>query len=331
MALKSYPKRIIASVLLSFCLFEGPCLSSEPSYRFNEIWAYLMKGEEIFYEERLPGHTGPITDLCYFSARVNQIGRLDQVINRPVFQRPCAKVDRIHLVISAPASRTLMYFCLFRDIQTREALIQDIVRLGGPFDGIQVDFEAIRPEERSSYLVFLSTLKKRLGSRVLSVAVPARQREMNDAFDYVGIGAIADRVIVMAYDEHWRTGTPGPIASGPWCRKVCEYARQTIPDRKLIMGLPLYGRSWQVETFAEALTYKETLDLYHRHQPRVFREEDQSPCFSFEMPARMKVYYEDLQSLGYKLDLYRQMDVHNVGFWRIGQGPVAIWQRISSP
>ena len=54
--------------------------------------------------------------------------------------------------------------------------------------------------------------------KIFSVAVMARwaehkQKNPSDAFDYPFIGMIADRVIVMAYDEHYRGGGPGPIIS----------------------------------------------------------------------------------------------------------------------
>ena len=35
-----------------------------------------------------------------------------------------------------------------------------------------------------------------------------KQKNPRDAFDYPLIGRIADRVIIMAYDEHYRTGLP---------------------------------------------------------------------------------------------------------------------------
>ena len=50
---------------------------------------------------------------------------------------------RIHLVISAAASQTLMYFCLSRDPTTRDALMGDILRLAEPFDGVQIDFSKL--------------------------------------------------------------------------------------------------------------------------------------------------------------------------------------------
>lgn len=316
-------RRLLWGLALSLNLVSAA--SALERYAFKEVWAYLMKGEEKYV-------TGeePITDLCYFSARLNDVGRLDTVIQPPKLPRAPGTTRRTHLVISAPASKTLMYFCLNKDYATREGLISDILRLGAPFDGVQIDFEAMRPEERSFYISFLATLKRRLGSnKILSVALPARTGPKDDAFDYRAIAGAVDRVLVMAYDEHWRTGPPGPIASAAWCEKVTRFATEMISNQKLIMGLPLYGRVWQKDSKARALKYPETLKLWEAEgKPRVRRTVDQTPFFEFNDKVGMAVYWEDQKSLGTKLRLYQRSGLQGVGFWRMGQGPAALWSEL---
>ena len=299
-----------------------PCSFGAESYRFQEVWGYLMQGEERF----LTGQE-PLTDLCLFSARVNDIGRLDNPVPIPRLAR---RPNRIHLVISAPASKTLMYFCLRQDAATRDGLIEDIVRSSQGFDGVQIDFETIRPEEGGAYLAFLGLLRRQLPASIrLSVAVPARTQKTEDAYNYAAISALVDRVLVMAYDEHWRTGQPGPIASAGWCKEVVDYAQQTIAPDKLVMGLPLYGRVWQDETVARALKYPQTLDLWQQvSKPMVKRGPDKTPYFNYQTTVKASVYFEDVQSLTEKLALYQSKGVQGIGFWRIGQGPAAIWESV---
>jgi spore germination protein len=293
---------------------------------FNEVWGYVYKGAE----KALTGPE-PITDVGYFSAAVNDVGRLDPAPLRPVLAGSPGRIRRVHLVISAPANKSLMYWCLGRDIATRDGLIGDIVAACAGFDGVQIDFEGIRAEDRGVYLSFLSKLKTSLArGKILSVAVLARTRNQEDAFDYPAISAIADRVIVMAYDEHWRTGAPGPIASTAWCRRVSTYARQTIPGEKLVMGLPLYGRAWQVESLAQALTWDQTQRVLKQLGRIPSRAEDGTPFFEYEQPATLKVYYEDVQSLSEKLNLYHDLGVQAVAFWRVGQGPQTLWQKVET-
>ena len=75
------------------------------------------------------------------------------------------------------------------------------------------------------------------------------------------ISKIADRVLVMAYDQHWSTSKPGPVASLTWCREVAAYASKNIPKSKLIMGLPLYGREWGDQGYSRSIRWNQVNEL----------------------------------------------------------------------
>lgn len=284
-----------------------------------------MKGEEKW----LKG-SEPITDLCYFSAKVNDIGRLDQKsINIATLPQALRKQKRIHLAISAPSSRSLMYWCLSKDKETRQGLLDDIVSMSKPFDGVQIDFETIRAEEKLAYLSFLKELRAHLPKeKIFSVAVPARTRKLEDAFDYKQIAEIADKVLIMAYDEHWSSGEPGPIASTKWCKRVCEHAKETIPTNKIVMGIPLYGRVWQKKPIAKALKYHETLQLWKKYPNLITKDPDGTPHFEFQETVEAAVYFENLDSLSNKLDLYQANGISAIGFWRATQEPAALWKQL---
>ena len=294
-------------------------------YGFNEVWAYVYRNEERGLREKLP-----ITDVAYFSSPVNETGRVSQTIDSKLLRQRLPKATRIHLVISAPYNRSLMYWCLDKDRETRAALIQDVVRVSADYDGVQIDFESIRPQEGQAYVSFLRDLRKQLpADRILSVALPARVRDMQDGYRYKEIGQIVDRVVIMAYDEHYRGSKPGSIASLAWCRRVESFARQEIPQDRLVMGLPVYGRVWQSPAVAKALKYTQLLDLWKEHRSIVKREADATPYFTFQTQVEATVYYEDEQSIVKKLGLYQSEGIRGIALWRLTQEPAAIWTRIA--
>ncbi len=61
-------------------------------------------------------------------------------------------------------------------------------------------------------------------------------------YDIGGIGQVADRVRIMAYDYHVKG--IGPIAPMPWVRSIVEYSTSVMPAGKLQIGVPTYGRAW---------------------------------------------------------------------------------------
>jgi spore germination protein len=137
-------------------------------------------------------------------------------------------------------------------------------------------------------------------------------------------------MIVMAYDEHWSTSAPGPVASLLWCAKVADYAKSAVAIDRIVMGLPLYGRAWQDKRLATALRFQNVQDLVAEKQSTTEYSPELGPHFEYPEDVVVTVYYDDLRSLMEKLRLYRGRDIAAVSFWRIGQGPPDLWSSIDA-
>lgn len=293
---------------------------------FPETWAYLMKGEEAYYPP-----SSPITDVACFSASVDGDGNLAGGHLAPP---DLPGMVRYHLVVTMPWNSTLAHIYLNPEEPFRDRIIQAIVARSKPFHGIQIDFEGISKEDGTAYLNFLAALKKALpGDKLFSVAVMARweahkQKNPSDAFDYPFIGMIADRVVVMAYDEHYRGGQAGPIASLPWCEKIYAYAVKTIDPDKLVMGLPLYGRSWQQESLAKAYRNPDAWANLRKTGAELTSDPANGGSYSYSTNVTIKVHFETLPSLDAKLALYASKPIRGIAFWRISQEPVGFWDHL---
>jgi len=65
--------------------------------------------------------------------------------------------------------------------------------------------------------------------------------------DYGAIADYADQIVLEAYDFHYTTGNPGPIAPFSDVAGVLGYVHSYgVPWTKLAMGIPLYAYDWQV-------------------------------------------------------------------------------------
>ena len=294
---------------------------------FREIWAYLLRGEEAELTA-----SEPITDLCYFGLNLARNGRLAEMVARPRVVLQNGRRPAVHLVIAELTNQALMHFSLSPQYGVRPLLVEDIRRAAEGFDGVQIDFEAVSRDDADLFADFLKELRGSLpAGKRLSVAVPARTEPVAaDAYDYARIGPLVDRLVIMAYDEHWSTSSPGPVASLPWCAKVVDHARRVLARDKIVMGLPLYGRAWPDKRLSRALRFRAVQDLVAEKQGSPGYAPELGAHFEYAENVLVKVFYDDERSLLDKLRLYRAREVDSVSFWRIGQGPPGLWGSIGS-
>jgi spore germination protein YaaH len=288
-----------------------------PVLAFTEIWAYLSAGREQALKVNFP-----ISDLFYFGAEIDAYGKLTDVPNRKKITR---FPGRVHLVVVCN-SRPLTHFILEPESTVRKRLIADLLEAAGPYDGLQIDFELIPARDGTQFLSFLKELRDGLGGKLFTIALPARRRTLEgDVFDYGRIQPLVDRIFVMAYDEHWSTSEPGPIASMGWCRAVADYALKTLGPKKLVMGLPFYGRTWGNLNPNRAFFHSGIERIRAENKVSEVRRENGVPSFTYQAPVTVTVYYEDVYSLTLRGGMYRDMGVRAIGFWTLGQEDPSVW------
>jgi len=290
-----------------------------PVSSFREIWAYVVAGREAALVKDLP-----LSDIGYFGAEVDSYGKLTDLPTRSKISFP----GRVHLVVACN-SRSLTHFVLVPGSKERKELIADLLAATRNYDGLQIDFENIPAKDGDTFLTFLKELRAGLGNKMFTIALPARTKKIsNDVYDYEKIAPHVDRILVMAYDEHWSGSKPGSVASIQWCKNVAEYSLSAIGREKLIMGLPFYGRSWGDYNPSRALIHSTTEGIINERNVTEITREDYVPTFNYDITVSVKVYYEDEHSLSARMEMYRAMDVAAIGFWRLGQETPEVWKII---
>lgn len=308
----------LAVQLASYVPEEKPLPPPLEPLSFKEVWAYVQVGEEASFDPRWP-----VSDVALFSATIGNTGKLRGVPSRAKLS---SFTGRVHLVVTELSNYALTHFCLSPDFPLRSQLIQDILEAAKDFDGIHIDFEAVLAEDKDHFISFLGALKKGLGKKMLSIAVPARTRKTNEAYDYEQIAPVVDKVMVMAYDEHWSGSQPGSVASIEWCERVASYAMQTIGPAKLVMGLPFYGRAWGHINPSRAYRFSTLSKLMEEKGITQKELRNGSNYFEYTELVNVRVFYEDHRTTHGRAALYRQKGVNHIAFWRIGQEDQEIWK-----
>ncbi len=205
--------------------------------------------------------------------------------------------------------------------------------------GINIDIENLPKEDRPHLSAFMSELADKFHAKKLLVTidVPAKTRDAPEAewagpFDYVALGKSCDLVMLMAYDEHWSAGSPGPIGSAPWVRRVLEYATSVIPREKVVLGVPFYGYDWPEQGRAKSHTTKSVEALIAKVKPEIkWDDEGKYHWFTYtaEDGVKREVWYEDPDSLKHKVSLAQEYGVAGISIWRLGDEHPDYWKLLA--
>ena len=212
----------------------------------------------------------------------------------------------------------------------RDRLIATLAENGA--DGVNIDIESLHPQDEQAYVDWLARLSDSLRDHgyLVTVDVP-----MNDeAYDYSAIGRIADAVVLMAYDEHWSTSAPGPIASRSWYQDGLDQAAERI-DPKLIVGVGAYAYDWtEGGRAAEALEFEEALALADSHNaPIEAGVDDVNSHFHYVDEARRnhEVWMLDAISAWNQYLYARRAGVRGAALWRTGPEDPQLWSFFGAP
>lgn len=293
----------------------------------KEVWAYLLHDHMDDYE---PGM--PITDLCVFSADINCYGEISSIPN-PRKGKLAQYNGRRHLVLTCD-SRSLTHFVLDPSFGIRKKVIAkmgEAVKSYG-YDGIQVDFEVVPARDAENFRTFLADIRKEIGEeKWTTVALPARTKTIaDDIYDYQKMAPYVDRIIVMAYDEHWSGSKPGSVASFDWCKNIATYCNKVLPQKKIVMGLPFYGRSWENKNFAKAWYFSGINRIMLENGKPEVKRNGTVPYFSFDTTITVTGYFEDTYSIVERLRMYKNMDINRVAFWCLGEEDGTVWNWIKT-
>jgi peptidoglycan-N-acetylglucosamine deacetylase len=212
-----------------------------------------------------------------------------------------------------------------------EALLAELLREHA--DGINIDIESIPAKARKLYVDWIDNLTTLFHRHRLHVSVDI---PMNDeAFDYEAIGQIVDAVVVMAYDEHFEGGIPGPISSMNWFLDGVGEMAKRIPPRKLIVALGAYGYDWNVSSKRQANVIGFSDAMFLASEMGAEIETDKmsvNSTFSYkdDTNARHEVWFLDGVTAWNQFLVAKQNHVLGISVWRLGLEEPVIWDFLSN-
>ncbi|GGZ11455.1 glycosyltransferase [Novosphingobium colocasiae] len=194
--------------------------------------------------------------------------------------------------------------------------------------GLVMDFEALPAGAMSDYLHFLHRLRRALPKGAeLAVTAPAEDQ----AWPLAKVGKVADRLILMAYDQHWEGGTPGPIAAQQWFVDEVQAGLRAVGRDRLIVALGSYAYDWHGDE-TNALSIEEAwLAAHDSSAPVQFDPGSGNAGFAYdEAGQHHQIWMLDAATSWNQMQVLKRLGIDDVALWRLGSEDPGFWTSLSA-
>mgnify|MGYP001160560555 CR=1 len=206
--------------------------------------------------------------------------------------------------------------------------------------GLNIDFENVSPGDRAYMTAFVNELSAKLHKigAVVSVCVsPNLGSDWTEGFDYEALGAAADYIVMMAYDEHWSTSPKaGSVASMPFVYNAVTTLLKEVPADKVILALPYYNRDWKINKDGTVISTELTLIEQNslaekRSLLPAWDAAVQQYTASYQLNGlKHQIWMEDGRSLAVKYKTAMEHHLAGLAYWYMGGASPDIYTSLSN-
>ncbi|MDO7836804.1 glycosyltransferase [Sphingobium sp. HBC34] len=262
-----------------------------------------------------PSHALRMTADPAFAAIIHAAHRRPRIL--PVVQNVADGAwDSIHTVtlLHDHAARTAFLGRLLAQLTTMHAA------------GVVFDIEALPRAVQGDYLVFLRQAASLLRARhlLLTLTVPVDDAQWNLA----RYGAVADRLILMDYDQHYIGDRAGPIAAQPWFVQRLRAALRSVPASRTIVAVGNYAYDWtEGAKTADTLSIEDAwLSAHDSGAPIRFDPVAGNATFDYRQDGHVHhVWMLDAASGWNQIRAARLTGTGGVALWRLGSEDPGFW------
>ena len=229
---------------------------------------------------------------------------------------------------------------IMNDYNKRQELISQIIVYCVKYklDGVNIDFENMKQEDKNMYSRFIIELEPRLKEIGMTLSVdvtaPDGSETWSLCFDRNVIGDVADYIVFMAYDEYGASSNKaGTTAGYDWVELGIKKFIETeeIKEDKIILAIPLYTRVW-TEDSSGKITSKNTVSMKNTYSiiPNGVEKQWNDSLKQYYVEYKdgnntKKIWIEDETSLKEKISLIKKYKLGGVASWQKGMETDNFW------
>lgn len=228
---------------------------------------------------------------------------------------------------------------IMNDYDKRQNLIDQIVKMCKNYkiDGINIDFENMKKEDKDLYSRFIIELTPRIKDLGLVVSVDVTAPDGGDTwslcFDRNVIGNVADYIVFMAYDEYGASSIKaGPTAGYDWVELSLNKFLKTeeIKSNKIILAVPFYTRLWSEDSnmnvTSRVIYMKNINSTLPSNVQKQWNEKTKQNYVEYkEDKMTKKMWIEDINSIKEKLQLIKNNELAGVAAWAKDMEDGNVW------
>jgi cellulose synthase/poly-beta-1,6-N-acetylglucosamine synthase-like glycosyltransferase/peptidoglycan/xylan/chitin deacetylase (PgdA/CDA1 family)/spore germination protein YaaH len=194
------------------------------------------------------------------------------------------------------------------------------------FAGVNIDFEQLRDSDRAFLVAFMERLRARLkpAGFLVTESLPVD----DSAYDLKRLGEICDYVVPMVYDEHYQSGSPGPVASEDWFENQLDALKKKLPPEKTVIGMGSYGYDWIIGSRGAAeMTFGDVMAAARSNNAKIAWDRDtENPVLRFTSRGQQhEAWFLDAVTGLNQVNAINDAGFRGCAVWRLGAEDPGLW------
>jgi len=350
----------VALIVICIC-YPSFCLSFENAF-------YVLRGDTLGQSKAtqkvlitLDKNAKAIDLLITQAYRINKDGNVTGQINPFILKFAHAHAIKLLAMVTNSGFDKKSAHQFLTDPKAQDKALKFIIdiALKNHLQGIQFDFEMIPFTDKAVlthfYILATNTLHQKgliisfaLAPTITDGPFPSEfQRRLyanwEGAYDFKVLGASADFITLMTYDQHIDRVTPGPNASIRWVEAALKHALKYIPAQKISLGIPDYSGFWYTGTRSnkpnakinlqyDPLSYEVAMRLMKKNDAPLLWDNIDKVNYTFYERNWLNeyIFLENAKSFQAKLALAKKYHLRGISVFSIGNEDPEIWNVLES-
>ena len=306
---------------------------------------YWVNGLEANYDWNL------ISDFCYFSYEVN--ASTGNASTTHSWSTTSVVTEAINNGVNTHLCVTLFsdHSTFFSSSTAKQTLIDNLITLISDRGaiGVNIDFEGVSSSLKDDLTAFMIDLSNQMHQQIPGsiVSIDMYAVDWNGTMDVAAMAPYVDLFMVMGYDYYW-TGSTTAGPNSPLysftssynynlSKTITYYLDAGVPNNKLVMGIPYYGRDWPTDSgtipssttgSGSSRTYKTVMDNSSGYyNTRLWDENTFNSYYAYNNGGWHQCFTDDEYTLPYKYELFNRRETAGIGIWTLGydDGYTVLW------